>query len=115
MRTLFGRRVLDECDTFVVLNLEVDSFFNQILDHIDFVVFDRVEHWCLAVVVHVIKITSQTCKFFSGINKAVADAIEDRGLSINVYLVQTETLLNEPVNYIRVALEHRVEKRSLVE
>jgi len=84
LRTLFGGRVLNECDPFVVLNLEVDSFFNQVLDHVDFVVFDRVEHWCLAVVVYVIKITTQTCKFLSGINKAVADAIEDRGLSVNV-------------------------------
>jgi len=84
LRTLFGGRVLDECDPFVVLNLEVDSFFNQVLDHFDFVVFNRVEHWCLAVVVNVIKITTQTSKLFGGINKAIADAIEDRGLSINV-------------------------------
>lgn len=45
LRTLACGGVLDESDTLVVFDVEIDSLFDKVLYHLEFVVLDCVKHW----------------------------------------------------------------------
>ena len=74
----------------LVSDLKVDSFVDQKLDHVDLVVFYRVIHWRLAIVINVIDIRANRCKFLSSCSVALTNAVEYWSLAIRVDLVQVE-------------------------
>ena len=74
----------------LVSDLKVDSFVDQKLDHVDLVVFYRVIHWRLTIVVNVVHIRAKRRKFLRSCSVPLTNAVEYWSLAIRVDLVQVE-------------------------
>lgn len=106
---------LGGCLSSLILVGNVDSLFEQILNHLVAALLDSVVDGSLAICIYSVKIRASANQLLGCLDVAFADAVEDGGLSVGVQVVDVGAVLDQQINYFVVAFPHSIIKRQLVQ
>jgi len=106
---------LGGCHSFFILVGNINSLFEQILNHLVAALLDSVVDGSLAICVYSVKIRASANQLLGCLNVAFADAVEDGGLSVGVKVVDVGAMLDQQIDYFVVAFPHSIIKWQLVQ
>ena len=91
--------------------MQIDLHLEQVLNHLEATLLNGIVQRSLACQVHGVVVCSHLHKLPRGRHIAFADAVVDRGLAVDVHVVDVAPIVNQELDQIRVPSAHGVVER----